>query len=115
MWLHDKFCWTYVTDLQMEKCINAIQHAPLSFGDNPFNPQYYECILCDSHQILITFKGAKFGKPIHTTYLLTFAKDNDICSIQVKFVQEKWGLFPFISTFHLDIFMRQKIQAHRID
>lgn len=112
--LFDKFCWTYVTQLSIEECIDSIICSPMTFGRDQFNLHRYECIQYGDYQLLVIFRGAQYGRYLRTEYLLTFCKNNAYSSITVKFQREKIGLFPCISTYHLDIFMEEKIHAHRI-
>lgn len=115
MKLHDRFCWTYATKLSATDCIDAILCTPLTFGTNQFNPQYYECAREGKNKLLITFNGPKYGKVLRTEYILMFTESSGICKVIAQFKQEYYGFIPRVSTYHLDLFMGQKIQARRID
>ena len=70
MALREKFCWTYETEFSASDCISAILCAPLTFGNDYFNPHYYDCAIDDQNSLLITFRGPKFGKVLHTEYIM---------------------------------------------
>lgn len=111
MW--KKAYWTYYTKLSTKDCIQLICNSPHSFGPNPFNPDYYDCELITDTTLRLVFKGAKFGRLLRTEYTASFQEDINGCLIGVQFQKELFGLFPMTSTYHLDLFFDEKVQAHR--
>ena len=109
-----KVNFTYHTRLSPQECIDAICKMPNIFGGNPLNPECYECKKNTETQLLVTFTGAKFGKFVHTQYLVDFYPHDTYTAIVFQFLREKLGILPSTSTYQLDVFMEQKIQAVRV-
>lgn len=110
----EKYCWTYISQLPINVCVDAISRGSWTFGNNPLNLQQYECVPYSDCQLLIVFRGAQFGRIARTEYLLSFTKDSRGTIISAKFVRDIW-VIPCISTYLLDVFMTEKVKAFRID
>lgn len=106
-------CWRYRTKLRAQDCIKCICCLPQSFGANPFNPHYYDCELISDSKLKLIFKGTRFGKLLRTEYIASFHEAEDHCLIEMQFQRELFGLPAMTSTYQLDMFFEEKVQAHR--
>ncbi len=112
--LRSSLKWSYKTEQALTSCVNSICCLPMTFGTNPFNLEQYDCVQRSDTELLITFKGARFGKLIRTEVLATFSACSHGTIILLSFQRELFGLPPMTSINTLDCFMEQKIGAQRI-
>lgn len=106
--------FTYYTELSVAECISSISRKPKTFGNNPLNLECYESEKLSENQLLLTFKGGQYGGFVRTEYLANLIPQNGGTIIILQFQDEILGLFPMTSTYHLDIFMQQKVKACNI-
>lgn len=89
---------------------------PKTFGKNPCNLENYKCDRISDTQILVTFTGCRFGRARKTQYLFHFLISLKCTEIVLEFKHELFGFpLPYTSIFLIDEFMREKIQAYRVD
>lgn len=108
----DCFNSIYQSSSSVNECIASIV-SEKTFGKDFYNPQYYDYKVLSSNQMLLVFKGAKFGKAVKTEYIATFYDNPKGCKIILAFQRELLCLPPMTPTCLLDLFMEQKIQAYR--
>lgn len=109
----DCFNYTYQSRFSVSECIQSILISQKTFGSNYFNPHNYEYVLLSNNQMRLVFKGARFSKTTKTEYLATFYDDANGCRIALNFQHEFLCLPPMTSTYLLDLFMEEKMQAYR--
>ena len=105
----------YESPYDWQECIIRLVKEPHQYECEWGTELWYKADVISNTQILITFTGGQFRKTMRTQYLMEFLPQERHTLIVLRFQKELLGLPPMTLPSEIDLCMKQKLDAMRIN
>ena len=105
----------YHSSLPVKSCVEKILLEPWTYQCRWGTELWYKCEKVSETQLIIIFTGGQFRKAMRTEFNVELLEQDQSTKIIMFFQKDLFGLVALTHPKDIDLFMHQRIDAHRIE